>query len=230
MDAIILAGGLGTRIQRVSKGLPKSLLPVDNAVFLDRVIDNVIRYEINDIYLSLHYKPDLFDKYVSRSDYASMISQVVEPEPMGTGGAIKYVIQHNDISDPFFVLNGDTLSDTNLNNMKRRYDETNYHGMIGVSCVDDASRYGTVEFSGDGVVGFKEKGEHSSGWISNGHYILNKIVFVDHHSKFSIEYNVFPDLAYKNLLGVFPVEHDSFIDIGVPEDYNRLLRTFVTHI
>ena len=158
------------------------------------------------------------------SDYKRKITSLIEPEPLGTGGAIKYIIENTSISDPFFVINGDTLSDTNLDKMNDRFFKRNYDAMVGISHVESASRYGTVKVECDRLVFFSEKGSSSYGWINNGHYILKQDVFNNLSGNFSIEYDVFPINAENNRLGVYKVYNDDFIDMGIPEDYEKLCK------
>lgn len=226
IDFIILSGGFGTRIQSKSKGIPKSLLPIGNKVFLDYMLDSLGKYEIKRLILSLHHKSEMFLSYIDQHRFPFEIIPIIEPIPMGTGGAIRYVIENTSISDPFFVLNGDTLSDINQSAMKRVFDGSSYDAMVGISYVKNASRYGTVQFYGDRLIQFSEKGSAYSGWINNGHYVLKKDVFNSLSGNFSIEYDVFPKLAEKNRVGVFKVFNDDFIDMGIPEDYEKLCEKY----
>ena len=222
-DLIILAGGFGTRIQSISRGVPKALLPVGDGVFIDKILSKLDKLNIGQIYLSLHYKSELFGEYLKKSSQSNRIAPIIEPEPLGTGGAIKYIINQFAISDPIFVINGDTLSNINFENMRIAFHQSDYDAMIGVSFVENNDRYGTVEFDHDRLTQFTEKnGSHSSGWINNGHYIINAQLFNNMETKFSIEHDVFIKAASEGRLGVFPVEDDEFIDIGIPSDYERL--------
>ncbi len=230
LNLLILAGGFGTRLQFINQGVPKALLPVGNQVFLDKILKNILKFDIDHIYLSLHYKPDLFEEYLKNSSHSNKITPIIEPEPMGTGGAIKYVIQNTSISSPFFVINGDTLSNLNFDKMSVVFHESDYDAMIGISFVNNASRYGTVKFEKDCLTEFIEKGNQMSGWINNGHYLMNIKVFDDISGKFSIEHDVFPRLAAEGRMGIFPVLDDDFIDIGIPEDYQRLLEKYPSNV
>ena len=224
MDLIILAGGFGTRMKAISQGTPKALIRIGDKVFLDKILTKIAMFDINKIYLSLYYKPELFEEYLRHCDYNRKITPLIEPEPLGTGGAIKYIIENTSISDPFFVLNGDTLSNTNLDKMNDIFFKRNYDAMVGISHVESASRYGTVKVESDRLVFFSEKGSSSCGWINNGHYILKQDVFNNFSGNFSIEYDVFPNQAEKNRLGAFKVYNDDFIDMGIPEDYEKLCK------
>ena len=225
-QVIILAGGFGTRLQRISKGTPKALLPIGNSVYLDLLIEKVVQYNISHIYLSLYYKPELFQNYINNSNHRKIITSIVEPEPLGTGGAISYVINNSEIPSSFFVINGDTLSDINLELMYSSFKKSNFKAMLGSSSVLDTSRYGNIVEKNDKIVSFEEKGFRRNGFINNGHYIFRKEVFDNYYGQFSLEDDLFPELVKNKELGVYKINNDNFIDMGVPKDYKKLCKLF----
>ena len=227
MDIIILAGGFGTRIKSVSQGVPKALLHTKNEhVFLDKLLNKIFKYKIKHVFLSLYYKPELFECYLMKCPYKDQITLVVEPKPLGTGGSIKYVTDNTSISNPFFVMNGDSLSKINLDLMYSNFKNSKAKGMIGISNVSNAERYGTVTVAKGKVMSFHEKGFKGSGLINNGHYILKKKALINYEDNFSLEKEVFPNLVKQGNLSAFIVEHDDFIDIGIPDDYYKLIDNF----
>jgi D-glycero-alpha-D-manno-heptose 1-phosphate guanylyltransferase len=224
-DLIILSGGFGSRLQSVSKGIPKSLLPIGNVVFLDLIMKRIHNYNIGNIYLSLHYKHDLFDRYIKKRPYFRKIKKVVEPRPLGTGGAIKFVSQNVKITSPFFVINGDTITNLNLNELASSFFKNDYDAMIGITFVKNVSRYGQVRFDRNGsLIEFMEKANNNSGWISNGQYIIKEKILNKFTGAFSIEKDVFPAITEEGRIGVFPLKNDKFFDIGIPEDYFKLAK------
>jgi len=225
-DVIILAGGFGTRLKNISKGTPKALMPINNNVYLDLLFDKIMHFNTNHIYLSLHYKPELFLDHIRRITYKDIITPIVEPIPLGTGGAINFVVQNSSISSPFFVINGDSFSNVNLDHMKEEYSRNRYKAMIGISQVINADRYGSVNFDNQTVTSFIEKGNSKSDWISNGYYIIDKDIFFNCEETFSLEKTIFPKLVKNQELGVFKVYNDNFIDIGIPDDYNKLCKKY----
>ena len=162
MNLIILSGGFGTRLKKISNGKPKALLPIGNGVYLDLLLDRIMQYNINQIFLSLYYKPELFLEYIIKAKYKNIITPIIEPEPLGTGGAIKYVIQNTSIIHPFFVINGDSLSDINLDQMLKEFEIQNFTAMVGISRVKNAKRYGTVKEKNGQVLFFDEKTNSNS--------------------------------------------------------------------
>ena len=224
MDLIILLGGLGTRLKSISDGVPKSLMPVGEKVYLDILLDKLKLFKIDNIYLSLHYKPELFIKYISQKNLQKKLIPIIEPKPLGTGGAIKYVRDNSSLSDTFFVINGDTFSNINIDLMNKKFNQSNYDCMIGISLVDDCSRYGKIKFENDQLISFNEKSTDSNGWINNGFYIMQKNIFNGFEKIFSLEYDVFPKFINNNKVGVFQVLNDDFIDIGIPKYYKELCK------
>jgi len=222
MNAIILAGGFGSRIKLISNGLPKALMPVGKSVYLDLLLEKIFNNNFKHIYLSLHFKPILFQDYIDNSSFKKKLTCVIEPEPLGTGGAVNYVLENSSISSSFFVMNGDSISNINLKKMYEEFMGKNLTAMIGLSKVEDTERYGTVLSKAGKVMSFEEKGVTGPGWINNGNYIFNKEAFNKCNGAFSLERELFPALAREKELGAFKVENDNFIDMGIPEDYEKL--------
>ena len=227
IDVIILAGGFGTRLQSISKNIPKALMPIGDSVYLDLILEKVFKYNIKHVYLSVHFKSELFQNYIVNSRFKNKLTCVIEPKPLGTGGAVNYVIENTSISSPFFVMNGDSMSNINLNKMYKEYLVQNLTAMIGITNVGDSERYGTVISKSGRILSFEEKGVIGPGWINNGHYIFKKEAFAGFSGVFSLEKNLFPKLVEKQKLGAFKVENDNFIDMGIPEDYKKLYNNYI---
>jgi len=219
---IILAGGFGTRLKSISNNVPKALMPIGDSIYLDLLLEKIFKNNINHVYLSLYYKPELFQDYIKNSIYKNKLITITEPEPLGTGGAVSYVIKNSSISSPFFVMNGDSMSNINLKTMYTEFLGKKLSAMIGITKVEDSERYGTVSSKDGKVMSFEEKGVTGPGWINNGNYIFNKEVFNKCNGAFSLEKELFPALAREKELGAFKVENDNFIDMGVPSDYYKL--------
>jgi D-glycero-alpha-D-manno-heptose 1-phosphate guanylyltransferase len=222
-DIIILAGGLGTRLASVSNGAPKSLMPVADRVFIDFIFNWLSKFAPHRVLLSLYFKPEYFFDYLSQRNFAYEVVPIVEPELKGTGGAIKYVIENVEISDHFGVLNGDTLVDFNYLEMVNHFYYLESKAMLGLTYMREADRYGTVKFEDNCALSFSEKKSNQTGWINNGCYILSREIMEPYSGKFSIELDVFPELSKNNELNVFKTS-GSFIDIGVPTDYEHFLK------
>ncbi len=221
-DLILLAGGFGSRMHKVSNGIPKALLPIGNKYFFDLLIERLSSFNINHIYISLHYEADKFIDYLNKTLDQDYFTAIIEPKPLGTGGAIKYVIENSTISSDFAVINSDTLSEIDLDKMFISFDSSIYPSYIGISKVKDCERYGSVIVENGKVVSFLEKGNKGSSWINNGHYIFNKDQFIDYDNPFSLEKKLLPQLVNQNQLGAYKVYNDNFIDMGIPDDYKKL--------
>ncbi|MBI5050847.1 MAG: NTP transferase domain-containing protein [Nitrospirae bacterium] len=224
-DIIILVGGFGRRLQSISQEAPKPLMPVGSRVFLDFVLDWISKYNIRKVILSIYYKPDFFQAYLDRRSFPFEIVTIVEPVPMGTGGAIKFTLDNVDVSDAFCVVNGDTFLDFNLNVMFESFISLQCSAMIGLSYVKNAERYGIVTYNKNTALSFSEKIFNKAGWINNGCYLLRKQIFGSYQGVFSMEKDMFPDLVKQNQLYIFQTA-GNFYDIGVPEDYYMFIRNF----
>jgi len=203
-------------------------MPVGKGVFLDLLLERLFKFSIDHIYLSVHYESHLFINYVKNSNYKKKLSVIIEPEPLGTGGAINYVIKMTKLSSPFFVVNGDSLSDLNLDDMFKEFSNSCTQTMIGISEVSDVTRYGAVEENLGLILSLREKNATGTGWINNGHYLFHKEIFEEFYSTFSLEDELLPGIVKEKKCRAFKVVKDSFIDIGIPDDYHKLCNIYST--
>ena len=217
---IILAGGFGTRLQRVLNGLPKPLADINGTPFLKYLFIQLLNEGFNEFIISLYYEPDQIIEYVEllRNDLLkdSRISYCVEPKPMGTGGAISYLIGQLNLKERFLVVNADTLLGSGYE-LLGSFDTD----VIALVEVQDTSRYGTVEVdSHNQIIRFLEKEPSSErGLINAGIYNLNPQIFKDWIDNVcSLELDIFPKLISEKKLKGIRVQ-SPFIDIGIPKDY-----------
>lgn len=221
MKAIVLAGGLGTRLRERVVDLPKPMAPVAGRPFLEYVLDRLIRGGITDIVLSVGYMADAIIGHFGNSYRDAAIRYSGEDEPLGTGGAIVHALSGQG-DEPYMILNGDTLLAIDYSELLRWYEREPVDIAMVLRAVTDVSRYGAVLTSGDRVIGFTEKERAGVGLINAGVYIVRPALFdrYDLAGKFSLE----ADLLQPHCRLLAPkayVTEGYFIDIGVPEDYDR---------
>jgi D-glycero-alpha-D-manno-heptose 1-phosphate guanylyltransferase len=217
---IVLAGGFGTRLNSVLKGLPKPLADINGTPFLQHLFQNWRNQGFNDFILALHYESEKIIDFVE-SLKANILNDctvryITEQKPMGTGGAIAFLINETELADEFFVANADTWVREGYTTLY----ETEGN-VIGIVEVNDASRYGNVCFDVNNVIThFEEKNDkHDKGYINAGIYKLSKSLFDNLDcSPFSLELDLFPKLVTQKSLKCKVIKTD-FIDIGIPEDY-----------
>src|SRR3982751_3322717 len=157
MQALILAGGMGTRLRPLTVYTPKPVVPICNRPFLLYQIDILRRVGITDITLSLPYQPQKIEQQLGDgTEFGVNLKYTVEPQPMGTAGAYKFA--EDLIREPTVVFNGDVLTDLDLKTMIRQHKERTALATIFLTPVEDASMYGVVETDPDGrVLRFLEK-------------------------------------------------------------------------
>lgn len=220
MKAIILAGGFGTRLAHISGGKPKPLVEVAGVPMLERQINFLLSHGIDDIRLSLHHKADQIIEFCKRK-WPELFEYIVEPTPLGTGGGIRFAAK--DLHDPFLVVNGDTLSDIDV----QTFMAGNPNSLVG-AYQKDARPYGLLEINDGKVAAFLEKPTQlCGGYINAGLYLLHPDIFLSMASeKFMMEQDVFPQLAREGKLNVFM--HDGYwIDCGTEE---RLMQAHADHL
>lgn len=224
-EAIILAGGFGTRLRTVLPDLPKCMAPVHGKPFLEAMLQYLWAEGIEDIVLSLGYRHQSILDYISRHHPNRSIRWVVEDEPLGTGGAIALALDETN-AEKVFVLNGDTFFDARLQQLEQFHAKHRADVSLVVKHMHDADRYGTLDVNEDHrITGFREKEPDSRGLINGGVYLIDRRQFnprVLPH-KFSFEKDFLA--AKTGELRLYAQEQDVyFIDIGIPADYERAQR------
>ena len=221
MEAVILAGGLGTRLSSVLKEIPKPMAPVGERPFLEFLLDWLTGYEISKIILSVGYKSEIISSFFGIGFNGVPIEYSNEEEPLGTGGALLKAIQMIE-GNCFLVLNGDTYFPVNLNEFQERHISMGGDITLALKEMFDFRRYGAVEMDmNNNIVRFDEKEFHKAGLINGGIYLINKsfITGLNLPERFSLEKDVLKKNTGGNLKGM--VFQNPFIDIGIPEDYLR---------
>ena len=213
MEAIVLAGGFGTRLKSVVPDLPKPMAPVLGRPFLEILLCKLSKSGFKHVVLSLGYKSEVFIRHFGRNYAGMAISYVVEDKPLGTGGGIKLALsacKKNEV----FVINGDTFLDFEVDSIYSQY--KNKRPIVVARKVSDASRYGSLIVKGGLLKGFSEKGKIGPGIINAGCYLFNKNQFdgYDINQNFSLESDYLEKFV-PNLEVVVFLSKGKFIDIGV---------------
>jgi D-glycero-alpha-D-manno-heptose 1-phosphate guanylyltransferase len=219
--AVLLVGGLGTRLRSVLPGTPKALASVGNCCFLDLLIGQLRNHGIRQIVMCTgHLAEQIENRFGDGRAWGVMIEYSKESEPLGTGGAVKLAERYlSDVSD-FLVMNGDSFLEVDFDEFITFHAQ--HHGLISIAVwrTADAARFGTVQIgAGNRITAFAEKASgHSFGLINGGVYVFNHAV-LDQIPKgpSSLEKDVFPQLISHGVYGL--EQHGIFIDIGTPEDY-----------
>ena len=220
--AIILAGGLGTRLRSVVSDLPKCMAPVASHPFLKYVMDELLKQGITHFILSVGYKRESIIDFLQNNYPDVNILFVIENEPLGTGGAIKLaagLCKEKNV----FVLNGDTMFKVDLKTLSDTHFQQQSDCTLSLKPMQQFERYGVVELDEQNrITSFKEKQFYESGLINGGVYALNTVCFLNEQfpEKFSFEKDYLEKYTTKRrFYGM--TQEAYFIDIGIPEDYRR---------
>jgi len=221
--ALLLVGGLGTRLRSVVPSAPKPLASVGKKSFLELLIRQLKHQGIRRLILCTGYLADQVESEFGNGHALDLeISYSKELEPLGTAGAVKLAQSHLSDASEFLVMNGDSFLEIDLAAFTQFHRDRHALVSMAVLRVEDSSRYGTVQVDSDQkVIGFVEKaGSNGPGLVNGGIYVFSPEVFDSiPEGRSSLEKDVFPRLLDK---GVYAQEHSGmFIDIGTPEDYAR---------
>lgn len=224
MKAIVLAGGFGTRLRERVPDLPKPMAPVAGRPFLEYVLDRLVAGGVSEIILSVGYRADVIKGHFGNAYRNATVSYAVESEPLGTGGAIAYaIIGQGDA--PVLVLNGDTFINIDYAELMDWYVQSPSQVAMVLREVPDVTRYGSVLVLDGRVSGFAEKGKVGYGLINAGVYVIDPGVFETFGlaGRFGFEADLLQDHCDKLMPRAF-ITDEYFIDIGIPQDYERAQR------
>ena len=219
-DVVILAGGRGTRLRSVVPDHPKAMAPVHDEPFVRYLIDQVYAFGARRIILALGFLADEVQAYLARQTWHGLeIVTSVEPQPLGTGGALRSVLPLVR-AGTVLVMNGDTFSQADLCEFLGFHRAKGATASLLLTHVEEAGRYGVVETDADDqIVAYHEKARTGAGDISLGVYLMERsaIEAIPSGRPVSLEHEVFPPLCGLGLYGMRGTA--PFIDIGTPESY-----------
>lgn len=221
MEVIILAGGLGTRLRDVIRDIPKPMAPVAGRPFLDYILEWIRRYPVRKIIISAGYRADVIRDYFGSRVFDIPVEYVIEKEPLGTGGALKFAIEKTK-EDDVLVLNGDTWFPLDLSRLMEFHSSEGSMFTMALKRMSDSDRYGTVNLEGNIITGFNEKKYFDEGLINGGIYVINR-KFPESWEMpkvFSLEKDILEKNAGKPFLKGM-IFDEPFLDIGIPEDYAK---------
>jgi mannose-1-phosphate guanylyltransferase len=230
MKAIMLAGGKGTRLRPLTIHTPKPIVPIFERPFLHYQLDLLKQVpEIDEVVLSLNYQPRRIEEIFGDGGESGLsIKYVVEPVPLGTGGAVRYAGEK--LHESVVVFNGDVMTQVDLGAVIRLHRERKAKATIVLTPVENPSAYGLVETDADGnVQRFLEKpspDEITCDTINAGIYVLEPDTFdrIPKDTPWSIERSFFPSLVERRETFVAYVYRGYWIDIGTPEKYRQVHR------
>ncbi len=218
-EAIILAGGLGTRLRKAVDNIPKPMAPVAGKPFLEHILNELSNFDFEHIILAVGYKHEVIQDYFGASYKNMQLSYSIEKELLGTGGAILQATQFLH-SEETFVINGDTFFKVDYAQMEEEAKHLKSDLCMALKPMKNFDRYGSVNLQEKRVVGFKEKQKLSEGLINGGIYWLKKSLLEAYpiETRFSFETDLMPkEVGNKKIIGF--VSDSYFVDIGIPEDY-----------
>lgn len=226
ISALILAGGLGTRLAQTVPYLPKALAPIQGIPFLQILLRQLQRANLfSKVILALGHKSSFIEHFLCSTSFPFPIEISIEPSPLGTGGAIFHALEKID-SDLFLTMNGDSYFDLSFSSFLHFHQAK--QAAISIACteIEDAARYGSIEMdTSQRILNFSEKSASSrKGWISTGIYLLQKSLFTNlPHVPCSLEKDLFPRFLEKGLFGYS--HRGTFIDIGTHHSYMQAQET-----
>lgn len=223
MKAVLLVGGLGTRLRSAVPWLPKTLASVGDKPFLELLVRQLGSQELHQLVMCTGYLAEQIQEvFQDGSDFGATIEYSKETVPLGTAGALKLAQRYVQNESEFLVINGDTFLEIDFNELILSHRKHGSLATMAVLPIENSSRYGTVQVGADGrILGFLEKkGQNAPGIINAGVYVFsNAVLSLIPQGPVSLERDVFPLLMEQ---GFYAIEQRGmFIDIGTPDDYAR---------
>ena len=220
MEAVVLAGGLGTRLRQVVPDCPKPMAPVAGRPFLEILLRSLAQKGFDRVVMSLGFMSDTIVNHFGKEFVGMELGYDIEASPLGTGGAIRHAMSKCR-QDHVFVFNGDTYLDLEVLDLEAQW-QAQRKPIVVAREVEDTSRYGRLEIANGRLIKFAEKSVGGSGVINAGCYVFPIDLFTGWSSDgpFSIESDYLAKQVAVKEIGVF-ISQGQFIDIGIPSDYER---------
>ena len=225
-SALILAGGLGTRLRSAVPDLPKPMAPISGRPFLEYLLDYWIKQGIRHFVLSVGYRYEVITAHFGSNYKEASIEYVIEKTPLGTGGGLLLGAQKLDQTEPFLLLNGDTYFAVDLKTLIEFAMLNRADWCFSLFRTNEVGRYMGMEVSPQGVITSLKSGSDQLGRLANGGvYWVNPGILLNEkfplNNKFSLEDDIFPaaGASGQRLMGL--EFSGTFIDIGIPTDYYR---------
>ena len=219
-NVVIMAGGLGSRLLPLTKEIPKPMLKIGETPMMEIVLSQCIRSGLKNFYFAVnHLKEQIIEYFGNGSQWGVSIEYLEEEKPLGTAGALKLLPKNLD--QPLLVLNGDVLTDLNINNLIRFHIE---HDSLATICVREYLEnipYGVVDLDGEQVVAIKEKPSFRH-YVNGGVYVLNPEIIKLISNGLKVDMPDLINLARENSYKVsaYPI-HEYWLDVGIPETFNK---------
>jgi mannose-1-phosphate guanylyltransferase len=225
--ALVLAGGIGTRLKPITHEIPKPLVPLHDKPIIQHTLDLLKKYGIKDVILSVGYRREKIKEYFGNGKrFGLNITYIEEDEPLGTGGPLRLAKEF--LTETFVMCNGDELKNIDLFDMYMFHKERGGKATIALTTVEDPSTFGVAKMDGNKIVQFVEKpkrGTEPSKLINSGLYILEPEVidYVPKKGKSMMEIDVFPKIAREGKLFGYPFSGQWF-DTGTLERYEKAIK------
>jgi D,D-heptose 1,7-bisphosphate phosphatase len=220
-QAVILCGGQGKRLKRYTKNTPKPLLKINGIPFIEYLIKNLSRHGVKKIILLCGYQGEKFiSKYHNKFFFGVKLFCIKENKPLGTGGAI--INAYKKLDKVFYLLNGDTFFDINLNLISLNFKLKNYDMLICCAELNqDISRYSKIQIRNSTIKSINNNNKNNL--INSGLYIFKRKIFKKEIKYNSLENSILPEIINKKKAQGFVVKNaqNIFIDIGIPKDFKR---------
>jgi D-glycero-alpha-D-manno-heptose 1-phosphate guanylyltransferase len=225
-EAVILAGGLGTRLKELFPDLPKTMVPVNGKPFLFYILKNLAKNKFKRVIISVSFLSSKIINYFGREYFNLKIDYVVEKKPLGTGGATKLALE-NCKEDHIYLINGDTYLDFEHKKIEKLWKESRCP-IIVCKFIKNVSRYGTVKVVDGRIKSFEEKTFIKKGFVNTGLYVFKKNQFLNFKMKpsFSLEKDFLVSAVKNDIFKCF-LSKRNFIDIGIPKDYFKAANLFM---
>jgi dTDP-glucose pyrophosphorylase len=217
---VIMAGGLGSRLGKLTEDCPKPMLKVGNKPLLERIIDNLKESGFHNLFISVNYKSEIIENYFKDgNDFGVSIKYLREDKKLGTAGALGLLQERN--TKPILVMNGDLLTKLNVLKIVEEHEKSGNILTIGVKQFDYQVPYGVVVLDSNNVIGIQEKPVHSF-FVSGGAYVFNQdaLELIPENQYLDMPTLITTLLQKKEKIGSYPI-NEYWLDIGRSDDFNK---------